>query len=177
MSPMVRRPPGMEMALLGYLRQGPVHGYQLHQLVNDPDGLGPIWNLKQSQLYALLAKLEQDGYIRAEVEAQEPTRPPRKVFQLTAVGKSAYEHWLQNPVRSHYRMRQEFLAKLYFARREGAWPTRVLVNAQRAVCQQWLDSLSAEAIEPQSFGWALRQYRVGQIKADLDWLERQINEQ
>ncbi|NMB68227.1 MAG: PadR family transcriptional regulator [Chloroflexi bacterium] len=173
---MVRRPPGMEMALLGYLRQGPIHGYQLHQLVNDPDGLGPIWNLKQSQLYALLSKLEQDAYIQSEVEAQEPARPPRKILHLTPVGKTAFEQWMRSPVRSHYMMRQEFLAKIYFARQEGTKPIRTLVNVQRALCQQWLDSLSAEAVEPNSFPWVLRQYRVGQIQADLDWLENQIKE-
>lgn len=171
MSPMIRRPPGMEFALLGFLRQGPVHGYQLHQQVCGPDGLGPIWHVKQSRLYALLLKLEQDGYIRGEIEPQEPARPPRKIYQLTPAGRAAYENWLRSPVDAHHRMRQEFMAKIYFARQEGHERVNALVDAQRAVCQKWLESLSAEPVDPTSFKWLLRQYRIGQIKADLAWLD------
>lgn len=171
MSPMVRRPPGMELALLGFLRQGPVHGYQLHQMVSDPDGLGPIWRLKQSQLYALLTKLEHDGLIRGKIEAQEPARPPRKMYHLSAKGSGAFQIWLQRPVTAHHLIRQEFMAKFFFACREGEDQARILVDAQRDACQYWLDSLSAEAVEPSSFQWYLRQYRIGQIKAELDWLD------
>ena len=174
MCPMVRRPPGMELALLGYLLQGPVHGYQLHQLVNDPDGLGPIWRLKQSQLYALLSKLEQYGYIRGEVEPQEPARPPRKMYTLTTTGKAAYQSWLGRPVNAHHQMRQEFMAKLYFARLEGEKQVQDLIDAQRATCQKWLESISTETAEPASFKWFLRQYRTGQIKAELSWLENDL---
>lgn len=174
MSPMIRRPPGLELALLGYLHQGPVHGYQLHQLVNDPNGLGPIWRLKQSQLYALLSKLEQAGYIRGEVEPQEAARPPRRMYSLTTNGKAAFQSWLRSPVNAHHQMRQEFMAKLYFARLEGKKQVQDLINAQRAACQKWLEAISAEKAEPASFKWFLRQYRTGQIKADLTWLENDL---
>ena len=176
MSPMVRRSPGMELALLGLLRQGPVHGYQLHQLVSDPNGLGPIWHLKQSQLYALLLKLEQDGYIHGEVEPQEAARPPRKNIHLTTTGQVAYQNWLKNPVKAHYLMRQEFMAKIYFARREGQELSGILIEAQRAACQKWLETVSSEAVEQGSFKWLLRQYRIGQIKAEIAWLDNDLQE-
>lgn len=176
MSPMVRRPPGMELALLGFLRQGPVHGYQLHQLVTGPNGLGAIWRLKQSQLYALLSKLEQNGFIRGEVEAQEPTRPPRKIYHLTASGMAAYKKWLQSPVRAHHLMRQEFMAKLYFALLEGGNQARALIDKQHAACKKWLTAFSIDTVEPQSFKGFLHQYRIGQIKAELAWLENDLRE-
>lgn len=176
MSPMVRRPPGIEMALLGFFSHGPVHGYQLHQVISDEQGLRPIWQLKQSQLYALLLKLEQDGYIRGEIELQEQARPPRKRFHLTPSGRSAFKTWLQTPVTAHHLMRQEFMAKIYFARLEGKKQARLLIDAQRAACQKWLDSLSAQAVEPGSFNWLVRQYRIGQISAELAWLENDLRE-
>ncbi len=176
MSPMVRRPLGMELALLGFFRQGPVHGYQLHQMLSDPDGLGSVWRLKQSQLYAFLSKLEQDGYIHGEVEPQEPARPPRKIFQLTTMGQAAYEDWLKRPVKAHYLMRQEFMAKIYFARKEGQELGGLLIDAQRAACQKWLESLSSEAVEQGSFKWLLRQYRIGQIQAEIAWLDNDLKD-
>ena len=60
MSPMVRRPPGIELVLLGFLREGPMHGYQIFQMFSEPNSLKLVWELKQSQLYALLTKLELD---------------------------------------------------------------------------------------------------------------------
>lgn len=176
MSPMVRRPPGMELALLGFLSQGPAHGYQIHQLVSDPDGLGLIWRLKQSQLYALLLKLEQHGYIQAEIEVQEPAHPPRKVYHLTTTGQGVYQNWLQTPVTANRLIRQELMAKLYFARREGSRQAQILLDAQRAACQKWLEALNAEPVEPTSFNWLLHKYRIGQIKATLDWLDSELQE-
>lgn len=171
MSPMVRRPPGMELALLGFLRHGPQHGYQIHLLLSDPDGLGPIWRLKQSQLYALLSKLEKDGYIRGELEVHETGRPPRRMFHLTQSGKAAYQDWLQNPVSVPRLVRQEFMAKYYFARLEGENQARLLVEAQRATCRGWLETMKAEKLDRSSFNWFIQQYRIGQIEAALVCLE------
>lgn len=171
MSPMISRPPEMELALLGLLSNGPVHGYQLHQEVTDPNGLGLIWQVKQSQLYALLAKLEKAGYIHGEIEPQEPARPPRKIFQLTESGKIAYQKWLKSPVTAHHRLRQDFMAKLFFTLQEGGKPVQELIALQKAACQKWLKSVSAEKVDPASFRYFIKVYRIGQINADLNWLD------
>jgi PadR family transcriptional regulator, regulatory protein AphA len=171
MSPMTRRSPGIELAILGFLLQGPQHGYQLHQMILDPLGLGKIWYIKQSQLYALLSKLEKDGYISAEVIFTEDARPPRRMVQLTASGKAVFDTWVRTPVNALRLMRQEFMAKYYFAVQEGAQVPQTLLNAQRDTCQQWLKKMELENTEPLSFQWQVRQYRQGQIKAALDWLD------
>ncbi len=171
MCPMVRRPPGIELALLGFLQQGSQYGYQIHQRVSDPTGLGLIWHLKQSQLYALLSKLEKDGYIWGELEAQEAARPPRRMYQLTATGRAAYQQWLQSPVNLPRLMRQELMAKLYFARQGETELVRKLVALQHAVCQQWLDRMRAEKDKSASFSRLIYEYRIGQIEAALAWLE------
>jgi PadR family transcriptional regulator, regulatory protein AphA len=171
MSPMVRRPPGMELALLGFLRQGPQYGYQLHQMISDPVGLGTIWRLKQSQLYALLTKLEKDGYIWGELGAQETAHPPRRMFQLTNTGQAIYQDWLKNPVSAPRLVRQEFMAKLYFARYESQEQARALIALQRAACRKWLEAKKVEKVEPSSFNWTLHQYRLSQIEALLAWLD------
>jgi len=171
MCPMVRRPPGVELALLGFLLYGPQHGYQIHQMVSTPGGLGLIWRIKQSQLYALLAKLEQDGYIFGKLETQDAARPPRRVFQLTTSGKVVFREWLRTPVRAPHLMRQEFMAKYYFARQGGKEQTRLLLDTQRATCRQWLETFKAKKAQSSSFNWQIYQYRAGQIEAMLAWLD------
>lgn len=173
MSPMVRRPLGLELALLGFLRQGPQHGYQIHQMMSDQTGLGSIWRLKQSQLYALLVKLEKDGYIWGVLEPQESGRPPRRIFHLTTAGGLAYRNWLRNPVRMPRLIRQEFMAKLYFAKREKKEIAQQLVQKQRAACSNWIDEFNRQQknSEPGSFRWTMYQYRLGQIEALQSWLD------
>ena len=87
----------LEYALLGFLYQQPMHGYEIHQKLLTDNGLGLVWQLKQSQLYALLEKLEQRNLITATLQPQD-ARPPRKVLALTPAGQKAFEDWLQVPV-------------------------------------------------------------------------------
>src|SRR5262245_7706992 len=119
----------LEYALLGFLRQQPRHGYEIYQQLSDPNGLWLTWRMKQSQLYALLAKLEEEGFIEATLQLQE-SRPPRKVFQLTETGDAAFLAWVNSPVAHPRQMRLEFLVKLYFARREGDAVALHLVEQQ-----------------------------------------------
>lgn len=172
MSPMVRRSPGLELALLGFLRQGPQHGYRIYSMTSEQAGLGSIWHLKQSQLYALLAKLEKDGYVSSTLQSQEP-HPPRRVFKLTRLGDKAFCEWLTNPVEVPRLIRQEFLAKLYFARLEDKSTMRKLLEKQRVVCQSWLDRVQAElsGSEPMSYLWSTYQYRLENIQALQRWLD------
>ena len=171
MCPMVRRPPGIEIALLGFLRDGPEHGYQIHQMVSDPAGLGLIWNLKQSQLYSLLAKLEKDGYVSSVIQSQDP-HPPRRVFKLTASGRRVYLDWLTSPVAVMRLIRQDFLAKLYLLHGDDE-SHQLLIERQMKVCLRWLEEFNQEAakFEEGSFGRQTFEYRISHIKSIISWLE------
>lgn len=170
---MVRLPLTIEHALLGFLRQRPQHGYEIYQQLSDPDQLGLVWQLKQSQLYALLAKLEERGYISATIEPQE-ARPPRKVFHLTPTGQEVFWDWVQSPVLHGRQLRLDFLAKLHFARREGPEVAAQLVERQRTTCRNWLETQQKQADslrDRQPYQWLVYQFRLGQIKAMLVWLD------
>lgn len=173
MSPLTRPSLSIEYALLGFLRRRPMHGYQIHRQLSDPAGLGLVWRLKQSQLYALLAKLEGEGYITARLRTQD-ARPPRKVFRLTRAGRDAFLDWVSSPVSHGRQIRLEFLAKFYFARQEGVEVGATLVERQQAACRSWLDAQQkqAEAVRgSQPYNWLVSQFRISQIKAMLAWLE------
>lgn len=173
MSPMTSRPLTIELALLGYLQQVSLHGYQIHQRLLEPDGLGQVWRLKQAQLYALLEKLEEAGFIQGTLQAQE-TRPARRVFHLTPTGQEMLQAWLFSPVTRPRQMRQEFQAKLYFAQIQGHAACARLIAVQRQACQKWLAEQKISAQQESASGayvWLVDQYRVGQIQAMLDWLD------
>lgn len=164
----------IELALLGFLRQKPLHGYAIHHRLSDAAGLGPVWQIKLSQLYALLGKLEDAGYISATTELQE-NKPPRKIFHLTGDGRDAYLAWVQRPVDHGRALRLEFLVKLYFARREGEDAAVHLLAAQRAKCHEWLaaeqEMIHCDVANGRQYSRLVHQFRVGQVQAMLDWLD------
>jgi PadR family transcriptional regulator, regulatory protein AphA len=171
MSPMVRLPLTIEHALLGFLRQQPRHGYEIHQRLASSRELGLVWRLKQSQLYAILGKLERAGLIEATLEPQEP-RPPRKVFHLTRKGREAFDRWLRAPVSEGRGLRLEFLAKLFFARQEEPEVAWQLIEAQRVACQGWLVAQRRRAAAgEETFEVLVHRFRLGQIEAMLGWLD------
>ena len=161
----------LEHALLGLLRQRPSHAYEIHQMLQQSEQLGLVWHLKQSQLYALLTRLEEAGYIASTTEPQG-SRPPRKILHLTAEGQAAFSEWVASPVEHGRDFRLEFLAKLFFARQEGTETAAQLIAEQRRACQGWLDQLHAQAARSstESYDWLVLQFRVGQINAVVDWL-------
>jgi DNA-binding PadR family transcriptional regulator len=63
MSPRVKEPLTLEYALLGFLRAGPAHAYEIHQRLSQTEVLGLVWRLKQRQVYALLERLEEENYV------------------------------------------------------------------------------------------------------------------
>ncbi|MCL4265477.1 MAG: PadR family transcriptional regulator [Anaerolineae bacterium] len=165
----------LELALLGFLRQQPKHGYAIHQELANPAGLGPVWQIKLSQLYALLSKLEDAAFVTTTTEPQE-NKPPRKLFHLTDTGEAAFQSWRQSPVGHGRSLRLEFLVKLYFARLEGAEAITHLLAAQRAQCAEWLGNeqeIVAEEIgNGRRYGRLVHQFRLGQIQAMLTWLDQ-----
>jgi len=169
---MIRIPLTVELALLGFLREGSLHGYEIHRRLSDPAGLGLVWKLKQSHLYALLARLEEEGYLTSTVKPQE-TRPPRKLFRLTKTGNGAFLDWVQAPVPHGRNLRLDFLTKYYFAEREGPKVLARLMKRQRTACQDWLraqQALADAARDTRPYEWQVCQFRIGQIEAMLSWL-------
>lgn len=173
MSPMVSTPLTLEHALLGFLRQRPMHAYEMHQHLAHAKTLGRVWHLKQSHLYALLARLENAGYIATSTE-QQGTRPPRKIMSLTPEGSAAFERWLIEPVAHGRDFRIEFLAKLFFAGENGVATVTALIDRQRQACDSWLVDLGrqVETLPPdRTYDQLVLRFRISQITAIRSWLD------
>lgn len=174
MSPRPQAPLSLEYMLLGFAAQGPVHGYDLHKKLSTQGGISSIWHIKQSQLYALLDKLESLGLLRAEA-APGTVYAPRKEYHLTDAGRQAFEEWLVSPVTHAREMRQEFLARLYFARQAGTDSAQRLIEAQYAECFTWRQSLLGQLDNnsgEEAFQRVVDEYRLNQIEAILLWLDQ-----
>jgi DNA-binding PadR family transcriptional regulator len=164
---------GLEYALLGLLRHRPMHAYEMHLQLRRTEQLGLVWHLKQGNLYAHLAKLEADGYLAGTTQPQG-NRPPRKMLRLTPRGEEAFLTWVAAPVEHGRDFRQDFLAKLYFATRDGPATVDALLSRQRQASLGWLEALHAQiaaTAADRPFEQLVLRFRAGQIEATLHWLD------
>lgn len=167
-----KQPLTMELALLGFVRPQPLHGYEIYQRLRASQMLGLDWAIKQSQMYALLTKLEEAGYLTAILEPQGAA-PPRKLLHLTEEGEAAFANWISSPVYQREAIEPELLAKLYFAQIAGEDVALKLLTRQRSIGQQWCNELYARLqMHPMqsTSAWLADQWRVREAEALLDWL-------
>jgi PadR family transcriptional regulator AphA len=164
----------LEYILLGMIREQPDYGYALFERLRNTKELSLIWQVKRSKLYYLLDKLESDGLLSSTMHSQD-TYPDRKIYQTTPQGEELLETWIHAPVRSSRYVRLAFLSKLYFALGESKTRAEGLIEGQIEVCRSWLESLEQqyEDLEEGDFiSSQVYQFRLGQIKAMLSWLEK-----
>lgn len=77
-----------ELIILSLVNSHPFHGYLIAKIINDI--VGPYARVSNGRLYPLLAKLEQDGFIRfAEETAEEQPKSTRPVqsYDITEQGR------------------------------------------------------------------------------------------
>lgn len=79
-----------EFILLAQLMNGPAHGYLIAKIINDI--IGPFARLSYGRLYPLLAKLEENGLITAEVDSRgkQPDRHLR-IYTITDAGRMRFQ--------------------------------------------------------------------------------------
>ena len=166
-------PLSLEYILLGFIYENPIHGYDLYKKISNFRGIPLVWHIKQSQLYALLDKLEDEGLLTSNLIPGE-AHLIRKEYQITPIGKQTFLTWIISPVAHGRYMRQEFLAKLYFAQKSGVENFMKLIEKQKTVCTEWLSNLQtshSSTTDEQHYERMIFQYRISQTRAMLEWLD------
>jgi PadR family transcriptional regulator AphA len=160
-----------EFPLLGFLSQGPAHGYELHQKLTTE--LGQVWHLSQSQIYSILNRLEGKGFIEGKLQEQDKL-PAKRLFVLTEPGKIRFQEWLSAPSRSSARaIRVEFITRLYFANDQDPRRALQLVATQIVDTQTRIQELQAlQSSEPgdKIFNQMGLDLRIRQLNSILGWL-------
>jgi DNA-binding PadR family transcriptional regulator len=159
----------LEQPLLGFLMQGPLHGYDLHRRAEEE--LGQVWYMGISHVYGALQQLERAGLVECASGSQR-SRRIRRVYRITASGRKHFRDWVQQPVPAMRRVRVEFLAKLYFFRALRLEGAAGLIAAQEAICQERMARLEQQAAQcaPGDFARLVLDFRRRQVEAILEWL-------
>jgi PadR family transcriptional regulator, regulatory protein AphA len=123
-------------ALLGMLARKPCSGYELKQL------LEVFWQAKHSQIYPLLTKLEQEGFL-TYVQVAQTGKPDKKIYSLTEKGLKLLQQWVpESPAEPV--MRDEFLTKAYSIWLTDAGTAKRLFQERIAAYEEKVSSREAE---------------------------------
>ena len=113
-------------ALLALLSEGPKYGLQLRQEFEA--GTGEVWPLNVGQVYTTLQRLERDGLVESDSEADDG---PQRVFRATAAGADELATWLRTPPDMSSPPRDELVIKVLVALRLPGVDVAELVQAHR----------------------------------------------
>lgn len=159
-----------ELLLLGLLRRQEMHGYQLHEFINQ--NLASCVDLKKSTAYFLLDRMAEAGWM-VESESQEGNRPPRRVYQLTPAGETAFQRLLRDNLAAHEPAR--FAGDIGLAFLDALPPAEARDCLLRRRAQLAAD-LEAAARIPEHAGsmqWVIDHLRH-HLASELEWLDRVI---
>lgn len=91
----------LDMAVLGLLDEGPMHGYELRKRLTEM--FGTFRSVSFGSLYPTLRNLRRSGHIVEDASADTTTRPPatagrgRKTYRITDTGRTALAEMLRTP--------------------------------------------------------------------------------
>ncbi len=84
----------LEHALLVSLSERPASGLDLARRFDR--SIGFFWHATHQQIYRVLARMVDDGWVEVEHVAQTG-RPDKKVYAVSAVGRGVLADWLAEP--------------------------------------------------------------------------------
>jgi DNA-binding PadR family transcriptional regulator len=93
----------LELAILGLLKEYPLHGYELKKRLSDT--LGHVWGVSYGSLYPALARLERMGAIEV---VDPPTAAPVAIPATGSIAGEAAAARLRLPLRRSGRTRKAY---------------------------------------------------------------------
>ena len=158
----------MRFPLLALLANGPAHGYELKQAMEQQFG-SVLPPLNAGQIYTTLSRLERDGLVDDDPVAQNG-RPNKRVYQLTEAGRMELRGWVADATPAA-RLKDDFFVKLVLARAAGIADPLELINRLRGAYLQALRELDDVATGDDEISALLVEGAALHLEADLKWLD------
>jgi DNA-binding PadR family transcriptional regulator len=157
----------MRFPLLALLAEGPAHGYELKQAMEQRFG-SVLPPLNAGQIYTTLSRLERDALVEDDAVAQNG-RPNKRVYRLTEAGRLELGGWVADAT-PPARLRDDFFVKLVLARAAGIADPLELIDRQRSAYLQALRELDDVATDDEVSALLVEGAAL-HLEADLKWLD------
>ena len=164
----------IEIAVLGLLKEQPMHGYQLSQELAEQQG--GLFKVSFGSLYPTLRRLDRDGAIERDT-TDRVTGRRKTVYRITPEGERLFLKWLEEPQDdqaedTRFRMRVAFFRYL-------PPETRVrLLERRRQRLEERLAEVKAHLRDPgddDDYQQALVEHARSATEADIAWLSGLIH--
>lgn len=167
---MPRRSEFIELAVLGLLHDGPLHGYELRKRLNLMLGWRRL--LSYGTLYPALKKMVRHGLIVEVTATAAPTsRRPRITYEVTEAGHAEFQRLMSEVGPAAWEDDNFDVRFAFFARTDLEIRLRVL-EGRRARLQERLARV--EAVTGRSpgdtYAAELRRHGLESIQRELRWL-------
>jgi DNA-binding PadR family transcriptional regulator len=188
----------LELAILGLLKESPLHGYELKKRLNET--LGHVWGVSYGSLYPALARLERTGAIEVvdppasapagipipstgsiagEAAAARLRRPlrrsgrTRKAYRLAAAGQALFNDLLLAEPTSGSDENRAFALKLAFCRHLDP-PARLKILQRRRTQLATQLARGRQAKASDRYTRALIEHETMTAERDLEWVDSLI---
>jgi DNA-binding PadR family transcriptional regulator len=192
----------LELAILGLLKDQPLHGYELKKRLGE--SLGVLWGVSYGSLYPALRRLERSGAIeeveptaselgagasvpstgslagdlavaRTRLRGLAPTgRRTRKAYRITSSGNALFAELLAED--SGADDERAFALRLSFFRHVPVGDRLVLLERRRADLSVRLDKVRRGRTPAglDRYARSLAEHRIRSIERDLEWVDELI---
>jgi DNA-binding PadR family transcriptional regulator len=165
----------LELAVLGLLKERPMHGYQLSRELGD--SLGGLWRVSYGSLYPTLRRLERDAAIESEAGDVRGARR-KKVYRITPKGEQIFLELLQESPQDTQTEDARFRMRLAFFRYLPPETRIRLLERRRQALKERLSTI-AETVRAgrgggDDYGRALIEHNRAITESDISWLEQLI---
>src|SRR6266516_4084259 len=148
----------LELAILGLLKERPMHGYQLSRELTGQ--LGGLWKVSYGSLYPTLKRLEREEAVEQVPGTSAGTGRKRLVYRITPAGEQLFLRLLEEPPPE----------------------TRIrLLDRRRAALAERLDAVKAAiavaADDEDDYQRALMEHGRAATEADVAWLAGLIQQE
>ena len=165
----------LELAVLGLLKERPMHGYQLSRELGD--SLGGLWRVSYGSLYPTLRRLERDAAIESEDGDVRGARR-KKVYRITLKGEQIFLELLQETPQDTQTEDARFRMRLAFFRYLPPETRIRLLERRRQALKERLvtiaESLRSGRGGTDDYGRALIEHNRSVTESDIAWLEQLI---
>jgi DNA-binding PadR family transcriptional regulator len=162
----------LELAVLGLLKEKPMHGYELKQRLAEQ--LGPFGRFSYGSLYPTLKHLAVEHAVEMDLPKGETPRR-KNVYRITDQGEALFEQLLEESGPSITEERNAFMLRLAFFRYMKPETRTRLLEGRRGYLQErltkmaatmknWKDRMDAYSVE-------LMRYGVNEAEHDIRWLD------
>ena len=164
-----------EWAVLGLLREGSAHGWDVARAFA-PDGpLGNVWTVSRPLVYRAITVLRDLGYVEDRGSTPSSSGPERVLLAPTPRGRAAFRRWLGRPVVHVRDLRSELLLKLLLLERAGL-DRAPLLRAQLDELERGEHGLLQRVAASEGFDRTVAMWRLTSARAARAFVEALLDE-